>query len=122
MIEVTTATYIADNSVFTVEEDIFLNDLFEDGSEGICFLLLNDIDRFGLMKYATIQILLYYRDYVVSRNYLKIITDLLDAYRGTSDGSWCVLNDIESKYLGICPKKRHITEIIFEVTYDKTMI
>jgi len=122
MVESTIAEYIADETSLVLGEDIYLSELFEDDREGLSVNFGHNLDADGKLSYCSLNIFLFYYDYVVCRGHVDTLTALFDSARGTTDGSWTVAEEVSSQYLGKDQAGRYVFSIGLKISYDKSMI
>jgi len=118
--EIEVAEWLASETPdLTTGDNLFLINLLETTQEGVCVLFYREVQIEGSFSRELLQILIFYRDYVVANNLRKTIVDLLDGRRGTVDGTWTVSDIIKSEFMGTDPHERNIFSIITEIAYKE---
>lgn len=118
-IEITITEWLDGQAGLTLETDLFLQNLFQDEREGTCVIYIRDVTSFDCLDHAVISIVIFKRDYVVGRNLQKAIITLLNDYRGSIDGAWAVVDDIDGDNLGLDENNRNRFSITFEVAFKE---
>lgn len=122
MLEETIANYIAGNTSLVTGTDIFLHSFPEGFEEGVIVRCGNEVASFEPLRNNSTRLLIFYRDYIDSRNIVEVLMVLLNSKRGTLDGTWTITGELNTEELGEDQEGRFGFSIELSLSYDYSTI
>ncbi|RLE61936.1 MAG: hypothetical protein DRJ47_11485 [Thermoprotei archaeon] len=118
MVENDVATYIAANTSHATGTDLFMGVLPKETREGVAVALVSQSMLNGVLSDAYITVTCFYDTYANSRAAAQTISELLDAYEGTMDGTWTTNGPVVVEYIGQDTIGRYIFSVNATISYE----
>lgn len=115
MIVETIAQYIADNTDYSLGEDIWLHNLPSDVEEGIAIKFIRSMYSFDKAKVTRISIFPLYKTWSKHKDATSAIQSLLSDHYGLVNVDWAVSGEIEVSFFGLDDHNRYVGSITLNI-------